>query len=178
MEVWPNLFGRTLLVRQWGRIGSEGHRRSIPIPIQAQPPSTPSPGWSSGNGGAAIGTAPHDQACHPQAGPEDGRHPRQPRWLFTLPTAHSHRAEAAARRRFDCRRAMKRIFRPARLLPARARVVAVLLGHVARRRAGAGRWCGFPAPARGWTVLFYRETALVSGFRARAATDLPTHHRP
>jgi predicted DNA-binding WGR domain protein len=27
MEVWPDLFGRALLVRQWGRIGTEGHRR-------------------------------------------------------------------------------------------------------------------------------------------------------
>ena len=27
MEVWPDLFGRALLVRQWGRIGTEGRRR-------------------------------------------------------------------------------------------------------------------------------------------------------
>ncbi len=27
MEVWPDLFGHALLVRQWGRIGTEGHRR-------------------------------------------------------------------------------------------------------------------------------------------------------
>src|SRR5712692_6024764 len=27
MEVWPDLFGRALLLRQWGRIGTEGHRR-------------------------------------------------------------------------------------------------------------------------------------------------------
>src|SRR3977135_2956578 len=27
MEIWPDLFGRALLVRQWGRIGTEGHRR-------------------------------------------------------------------------------------------------------------------------------------------------------
>ena len=27
MEVWPDLFGGALLMRQWGRIGSEGHRR-------------------------------------------------------------------------------------------------------------------------------------------------------
>jgi predicted DNA-binding WGR domain protein len=27
IEVWPDLFGRALLVRQWGRIGTEGHRR-------------------------------------------------------------------------------------------------------------------------------------------------------
>ncbi len=24
MEVWPDLFGRALLMRQWGRIGTEG----------------------------------------------------------------------------------------------------------------------------------------------------------
>jgi predicted DNA-binding WGR domain protein len=27
MEVWPDLFGRAMLVRQWGRIGTEGRRR-------------------------------------------------------------------------------------------------------------------------------------------------------
>jgi predicted DNA-binding WGR domain protein len=30
MEVWPDLFGRALLMRQWGRIGSEGRRRIDP----------------------------------------------------------------------------------------------------------------------------------------------------
>ena len=32
LEVWPDLFGRALLVRQWGRIGTEGHRRLDPHP--------------------------------------------------------------------------------------------------------------------------------------------------
>jgi predicted DNA-binding WGR domain protein len=32
MEIWPELFGRALLVRQWGRIGTEGHRRLDPHP--------------------------------------------------------------------------------------------------------------------------------------------------
>ena len=32
MEVWPDLFGRALLMRQWGRIGTEGHRRMDPHP--------------------------------------------------------------------------------------------------------------------------------------------------
>ena len=27
MEIWPDLFGRALLMRQWGRIGTEGRRR-------------------------------------------------------------------------------------------------------------------------------------------------------
>jgi predicted DNA-binding WGR domain protein len=27
MEVWPDLFGRALLMRQWGRVGTEGRRR-------------------------------------------------------------------------------------------------------------------------------------------------------
>jgi predicted DNA-binding WGR domain protein len=27
LEVWPDLFGRALLLRQWGRIGTEGRRR-------------------------------------------------------------------------------------------------------------------------------------------------------
>ena len=27
MEVWPDLFGRAQLMRQWGRIGTEGRRR-------------------------------------------------------------------------------------------------------------------------------------------------------
>jgi predicted DNA-binding WGR domain protein len=32
MEVWPDLFGRALLVRQWGCIGTEGRRRLDPHP--------------------------------------------------------------------------------------------------------------------------------------------------
>jgi predicted DNA-binding WGR domain protein len=32
LEVWPDLFGRALLVRQWGRIGTEGRRRLDPHP--------------------------------------------------------------------------------------------------------------------------------------------------
>ena len=32
MEIWPDLFGRALLMRQWGRIGTEGHRRLDPYP--------------------------------------------------------------------------------------------------------------------------------------------------
>ena len=32
MEVWPDLFGGALLLRQWGRIGTEGHRRLDPHP--------------------------------------------------------------------------------------------------------------------------------------------------
>ena len=27
LEIWPDLFGRALLMRQWGRIGTEGRRR-------------------------------------------------------------------------------------------------------------------------------------------------------
>src|ERR1700722_7298780 len=27
MEVWPDLFGRALLVRHWGRLGPQGRRR-------------------------------------------------------------------------------------------------------------------------------------------------------
>jgi predicted DNA-binding WGR domain protein len=30
MEVWPDLFGRAMLVRQWGRIGTAGRRRLDP----------------------------------------------------------------------------------------------------------------------------------------------------
>lgn len=32
MEIWPDLFGRALLMRQWGRLGTEGHRRLDPHP--------------------------------------------------------------------------------------------------------------------------------------------------
>lgn len=32
MEIWPDLFGSALLVRQWGRIGTEGRRRLDPHP--------------------------------------------------------------------------------------------------------------------------------------------------
>jgi len=29
MEVWPDLFGRALLLRQWGRIGAEGRQMAV-----------------------------------------------------------------------------------------------------------------------------------------------------
>lgn len=32
MEIWPDLFGHALLLRQWGRIGTEGCRRLDPHP--------------------------------------------------------------------------------------------------------------------------------------------------
>ena len=32
LDVWPDLFGRALLVRHWGRIGTEGRRRLEPHP--------------------------------------------------------------------------------------------------------------------------------------------------
>ena len=32
MDLWPDLFGRALLVRHWGRIGTEGRRRLDPHP--------------------------------------------------------------------------------------------------------------------------------------------------
>ena len=32
MEVWPDLFGRVLLARQWGRIGTQGRVRLDPHP--------------------------------------------------------------------------------------------------------------------------------------------------
>jgi predicted DNA-binding WGR domain protein len=32
MEVWPDLFGHALLVRQWGRIGTRGRHRQDPHP--------------------------------------------------------------------------------------------------------------------------------------------------
>jgi hypothetical protein len=33
LEIWPDLFGRALLVRQWGRIGTEAIAGLTPIPI-------------------------------------------------------------------------------------------------------------------------------------------------
>ena len=32
MEIWPDLFGRALLLRQWGRIGTRGRHRLDPHP--------------------------------------------------------------------------------------------------------------------------------------------------
>jgi predicted DNA-binding WGR domain protein len=32
IELWPDLLGGALLVRQWGRIGTEGRRRLDPYP--------------------------------------------------------------------------------------------------------------------------------------------------
>ena len=34
LEVWPDLFGRALLVRHWGRIGAPGRVRLDPHPDQ------------------------------------------------------------------------------------------------------------------------------------------------
>ena len=56
MEIWPDLFGRALLARQWGRIGTKGRAVSIPTPMPA-PPSTPSPGSPTPSAGAATRTA-------------------------------------------------------------------------------------------------------------------------
>jgi len=32
LDIWPDLFGRALLVRHWGRIGTHGRRRLDPHP--------------------------------------------------------------------------------------------------------------------------------------------------
>ena len=32
LEIWPDLFGRALLARHWGRIGTQGRRRLDPHP--------------------------------------------------------------------------------------------------------------------------------------------------
>ncbi len=32
LEIWPDLFGRTMLVRRWGRIGTSGRQRLDPHP--------------------------------------------------------------------------------------------------------------------------------------------------
>ena len=32
MEIWPDLFGRALLARQWGRIGTDARLRLDPYP--------------------------------------------------------------------------------------------------------------------------------------------------
>jgi predicted DNA-binding WGR domain protein len=37
LEIWPDLFGHALLVRQWGRIGTEGRRRLEPHPDPGAP---------------------------------------------------------------------------------------------------------------------------------------------
>jgi hypothetical protein len=57
MEIWPDLFGRALLVRQWGRIGTEGRRRLDPVPTPA-PPSTRWLRCSGLSVAAVIRTAP------------------------------------------------------------------------------------------------------------------------
>src|SRR6476661_9345800 len=56
MEVWPDLFGRALLLRQWGRIGTEGRRRLDP-----HPPSMRSPASQGGSAAAATRSGAYDQ---------------------------------------------------------------------------------------------------------------------
>jgi predicted DNA-binding WGR domain protein len=68
MEIWPDLFGRALLLRQWGRIGAEGRRRLDPHPDPG-PRSTRWRGWRARSAAAATRTTPHDQV--PRR-PQDG----------------------------------------------------------------------------------------------------------
>ncbi len=62
LAVCPDLFGRALLARHWGRIGTRGRIRLDPHPSPA-PPSTPSPGSPAANAAAATRTAQRDPAA-------------------------------------------------------------------------------------------------------------------
>jgi hypothetical protein len=61
MEIWPDLFGRALLVRHWGRIGTEGHRRLDPHPDPGAAIND-SPPCCGPNVTAATRTAPGEAA--------------------------------------------------------------------------------------------------------------------
>lgn len=62
LEVWPDLFGRALLMRQWGRIGSEAHRRLDPHPNAGAAQNALGRLFRR-NAAAAIRTACHDPAA-------------------------------------------------------------------------------------------------------------------
>ena len=114
MEVWPDLFGRALLLRQWGRIGTEGRRRLDPTPIRA-PHSTSWHGWRTRSAAAATWTAPHDQAarCPQNAGEES--EPATPS-AMGLYTADGARKYLTAGEREAFLRAAERADREARTL--------------------------------------------------------------
>jgi hypothetical protein len=59
MEIWPDLFGRALLVRQWGASAPKAVAGSTRIPIQVRR-STPLPTFSGPSAAAATRTAPGD----------------------------------------------------------------------------------------------------------------------
>jgi hypothetical protein len=54
IAVWPDLFGRALLARQWGRIGTQAASASILTRTPA-PPSIHSPGSPTPSVAAATG---------------------------------------------------------------------------------------------------------------------------
>ena len=83
-QVSPDRFGHALLLRQWGRIGTEG-RPLEPTPIP-EPPSMPWLGSSTANGAAATRTAIGDQATHPQA--------HSARWLSAVQVLYDFSASA------------------------------------------------------------------------------------
>ena len=64
MEVWPDLFGHVLLLRQWAasepRVGAASIHIQIPVL-----PSTHSPASQGGSAGAAIRTGTRDPAAPP-----------------------------------------------------------------------------------------------------------------
>ena len=56
LAVWPDLFGRALLARHWGRIGTQATSALTRTRTPA-PPSTPSPGSPAASAAAATRTA-------------------------------------------------------------------------------------------------------------------------
>ena len=55
LAVWPHLFGRALLARQWGRIGTQGRvrlsiRTRTPAPRSTHSPGSPTPSVAAATG--------------------------------------------------------------------------------------------------------------------------------
>jgi len=71
MAVWPDLFGRALLARHWGRLGTQGRIRLDPHPDPGarSTPSTGSPGKSAA---AATRTARCEPAGRVSKGKSEG----------------------------------------------------------------------------------------------------------
>jgi predicted DNA-binding WGR domain protein len=67
LEVWPDLFGHTLLLRQWGRLGTEGRRRLDPHPDPGAALNALAR-IAQASGAVAIRTVPRERAIKSQSG--------------------------------------------------------------------------------------------------------------
>ena len=98
MEIFADLFGRALLLRQWGRIGTEGRRRLDPASRSGFSAFNALTMLRGKNGDAVTWTAPHDQVALCPQGTENARRTVK---QFTAEECHPdrHSSPKTSRRR-------------------------------------------------------------------------------